>query len=203
MSPSIKIISSDRITEELIFRIVRGEFAPGEKLRQDHIAEEFRVSHVPVREAFLRLVAKGLAVSKPHIGVRVAPLDPVDQRELKVMRAALEPVAILHSVQHLTAVQIDRAEEWRQICDSAQNIFDWEEANRAFHLATMAACGMPRLIEEVTNLQLRGARYILVHYKDRWKRRVDMDHHAIMAAIRRRDTKAAAATVERHLSRMN
>lgn len=182
-------------------RIVRGELAPNAKLRQDHVAEEFLVSHVPVREAFLRLVAKGLAVSRPHVGVRVAPLDQAAQREVKLMRAALEPLALLHSVPNLTQDEIGRLETLRQVCDQADNIYDWEAANRAFHLGTMAACGMPRLLEEVGNLQLHGARHMLAQYKARWKPRPDPDHHALMAAVRIRDAKAAVATVERHLSR--
>ena len=37
-----------RITRALAERIISGEFAPGMKLRQDHFAEEFGASHVPV-----------------------------------------------------------------------------------------------------------------------------------------------------------
>ena len=194
-------VSADGIAEELTVRIVRGELAPDAKLRQDHVAEAFQVSHVPVREAFLRLVAKGLAVSKPNVGVRVAPLDQAAQREVKVMRAALEPVALMNSVPNLTQDEIGRLEDLRLACDAATDIFDWEAANRAFHLGTMAACGMPRLLEEVANLQLHGSRHMLVQYKERWKPRPDPDHHALMAAIRARDVQGALATAERHLGR--
>lgn len=201
MAVSKPSVSSDGIADTLTVRIVRGELAPDAKLRQDHIAEEFQVSHVPVREAFLRLVAKGLAVSKPHVGVRVAPLDQAAHREVKLMRAALEPLALLHSAPNLTQDDIGQLEALRLACDQADNIYDWEAANRAFHLGTMAACGMPRLLEEVGNLQLHGSRHMLVQYKDRWKPRPDHDHHALMAALRTRDVKAAVATFERHLSR--
>jgi len=194
-------VSSDGIADELTARIVRGELAPEAKLRQDHVAEEFKVSHVPVREAFLRLVARGLAVSRPHVGVRVAPLDQAAQREVKLMRAALEPLALLHSVPNLTQDDIGRLEALRLACDAAADIYDWEAANRAFHLGTMAACGMPRLLEEVGNLQLHGSRHMLVQYRERWKPRPDPDHHALMAAIRARDVQAAVATAERHLGR--
>ena len=60
-----------RISRVLADRIIEGEIEPGTKLRQDHIAEEFQTSHVPVREAFRRLEAQGLAVSEPRRGVRV------------------------------------------------------------------------------------------------------------------------------------
>ena len=51
---------ANRISRVLAERIIAGELEPGSKLRQDHIAEEFDTSHVPVREAFRRLEAKGL-----------------------------------------------------------------------------------------------------------------------------------------------
>lgn len=194
-------VSSDGIADALTLRIVRGELAPEARLRQDHVAEEFQVSHVPVREAFLRLIAKGLAVSKPHAGVRVAPLDQTTQREVKLMRMALEPLALLHSIPNLTQEQIAQLEHLRLACDEADDIHDWEEANRAFHMGSMAACGMPRLLQDVGDLQLHGARGMLVHYRPRWKRRADPDHNALMAAIRIRDVKAALAVAERHLSR--
>ncbi|WP_313102729.1 GntR family transcriptional regulator [Brevundimonas sp.] len=194
-------VSADGIANALTVRIVRGELAPDAKLRQEHVADEFKVSHVPVREAFLRLVAKGLAVSKPNVGVRVAPLDQAAQREVKLMRAALEPVALMHSVPNLTQDEIGRLEDLRLACDAAADIHDWEAANRAFHLGTMAACGMPRLLEEVGNLQLHGSRHMLVQYRERWKPRPDPDHHALMAAIRARDVQGALATAERHLGR--
>jgi len=61
-----------RISKELASRIVAGQIEAGTKLRQDHIAEEFGTSHVPVREAFRRLEEQGLVVSEPRRGVRVA-----------------------------------------------------------------------------------------------------------------------------------
>ncbi|NKC21894.1 GntR family transcriptional regulator [Ochrobactrum oryzae] len=79
-----------RISRILADRIIAGEIEPGTKLRQDHIAEEFETSHVPVREAFRRLEAQGLAVSEPRRGVRVASFDISEIREVAEMRAALK-----------------------------------------------------------------------------------------------------------------
>lgn len=191
------------IADELARRIIRGELMAGEKLRQDYLAAEFGASHVPVREALLKLVARGLVVSQHNRGMQVAPLDPMAQRELKLMRLALEPLTLLHSVPNLTPGQVREADALRQACDQAQNIFDWEEFNRAFHMKIYEACEMPRLLEAVESMQNLAARYILVHYSKRWKPRVDNDHYGIMVAIRRHDTKAASAILERHLNRLN
>lgn len=46
-----------RIAAALAERIVSGALSPGSRLMQDHVAEEFQASHVPVREAFRKLEA--------------------------------------------------------------------------------------------------------------------------------------------------
>ena len=117
------------------------------------------------------------------------------------MRLALEPLTLLHSVPHLTPVQIRQADALRRACDQAPNIYEWEELNRAFHMKIYEACDMPRLLETVENMQNIAARYILIHYRNRWKPRVDNDHHGIITAIRRKDARAASAILERHLQR--
>lgn len=67
---------------------------PGESLRQDAIAVEFDTSHVPVREAFRYLESRGLVVSVPRKGVKVAGLDEPSILEITRMRAALEMLAM-------------------------------------------------------------------------------------------------------------
>jgi len=79
-----------RIAAALAERIVSGALSPGCRLMQDHVAEEFQASHVPVREAFRKLEAQGLVISKPRCGVRVSQLDPGMVLEVTEMRAALE-----------------------------------------------------------------------------------------------------------------
>jgi DNA-binding GntR family transcriptional regulator len=61
----------ERIAEVLRTRIIRGEIAGGAALRQDHVAQEFQSSHVPVREAFRQLEA-GIGAHLPRRGVRVS-----------------------------------------------------------------------------------------------------------------------------------
>ncbi len=202
MTLATKQTISDQIVQSLTDQIVRGELQADTKLRQDHIARTFETSHVPVREALLRLEARGLAVSQSRRGVRVAPFDPADMREIREMRLALEPLALGHSVAHLTLEQRQEAEAARVACDEAQDLFTWEVQNRRFHLAIIAGCAMPRLKAEITDLQMLSARHLLATYSNAWSRREDRDHRAIMTAINRRDVETAVAVLRRHLSRL-
>src|SRR6266700_7946748 len=100
-----------RIAAALAERIVSGVLSPGSRLMQDHVAEEFQASHVPVREAFRKLEAQGLVVSKPRCGVRVSDLDPSMVGEVTEMRAAMESLALSHALPRLREADLDAARQ--------------------------------------------------------------------------------------------
>ncbi len=173
-----------KISRTLAERIVRGELAPGERLRQDHIAEEFGASHVPVREAFRRLEAQGLAVSIPRRGVRVADFGLADVREVAEMRAALEVLALRNAIPNLTDAILTEAEAATHEGDDAQDVRHWEAANRRFHRLIIAPCNMPRLMEAIDGLHAASARFLFSAWRAGWERRTDTDHRAIIDALR-------------------
>ncbi|KXG87963.1 GntR family transcriptional regulator [Agrobacterium bohemicum] len=175
---------ASKISRMLAERIVRGELAPGARLRQDHVAEEFGASHVPVREAFRRLEAQGLAVSIPRRGVRVADFGLSDVQEVAEMRAALEVLALRHAIPNMTAAILDEAEAATLAGDRAMDVRQWEEANRRFHRLITAPCAMPRLMEAIDGLHAASARFLFSAWRAGWERRTDTDHRAIIEAIR-------------------
>lgn len=190
---------ANRICRALADRIITGELAPGTKLRQDHIAEEFATSHVPVREAFRRLEAQGLAVSEPRRGVRVASFGLKELREVAEMRAALEVLALRHAAPHLTPSTIDQAEAATIEADSARDVRSWEEANRRFHRLILTPCGMPRLLAVIDDLHAVSARFLFATWRSDWEVRTDHDHRAILSFLRQGKVDDAAAALERHV----
>lgn len=190
---------ADRISRTLADRIIRGALGPGERLRQDHVAEEFGTSHVPVREAFRRLEAQGLAISEPRRGVRVASFDLAEVREVAEMRAALEVLALTHAAPKITPAILDAAEEATRDGDAAQDVRAWEAANRRFHQLILAPCGMPRLIAAIEDLHSVSARFLFSAWRSGWEKRTDHDHRAILSALRRGESTEAVAILERHV----
>ncbi|ESY98541.1 GntR family transcriptional regulator [Mesorhizobium australicum] len=188
-----------RIGKALADRIISGAIEPGARLRQDHVAEEFNTSHVPVREAFRRLEAQGLAVSEPRRGVRVAAFDLGEVKEVAEMRAALEVLALRHAAPHLTSAILDQAEEATKAGDKSRDVRSWEEANRAFHRLILAPCGMPRLLATIDDLHAASARFLFAAWRSEWETRTDQDHRAILTALRQGNTESAAATLGRHV----
>jgi DNA-binding GntR family transcriptional regulator len=191
---------SGRIAQTLADRIIRGDLAPGSRLMQDHLAAEFEASHVPVREAFRKLEAQGLVISKPRCGVRVSDLDPDTVLEVTEMRAALEGLALHHALPLLSAADLDAAQQEIVRCEASDQIADMEAANRRFHLALIEPCAMPRLIASITDLHRSDARFLFATWKQLdWQPRSDTEHRAILDAVRRRDGERARALLEAHI----
>jgi len=190
---------ASRISRELAERIVTGVIAAGARLRQDHIADEFGASHVPVREAFRRLEAQGLVVSEPRRGVRVAGFSLDEVKEVAEMRAALEVLALRHAAPHLTRAILDAAEAANHAGEKAVDVQAWDEANRSFHRLILSPCGMPRLLKSIDDLQVVSARLLFSGWRAEWEAPTDRDHRAILSALRVGDVEQAAAVLARHV----
>jgi DNA-binding GntR family transcriptional regulator len=188
-----------RISRALSERIISGELEPGSRLRQDHIAEEFGASHVPVREAFRRLEAQGLAVSEPRRGVRVASFNLAEVKEVAEMRAALEVLALRHAIPHMTRSILDEAEEATRAGDNSRDVRSWKAANRAFHRLILTPCEMPRLLSTIDDLHAASARFLFATWRSDWEARTDHDHRAILDALRNADGEKAAKILARHV----
>ena len=192
---------ADTIYQHLSQQIITGDLLAGEKLRQDHIARSFDTSHVPVREALLRLEAHGLAKSEPRRGMRVTALDPAEVREVIEMRVALETLALQHSVQNMTPAALKLADEARLACDRADSMPLWEARNRFFHRAILTPCGMARLLHTIDDLHIASARHLFAHWRPKCVQRVDTDHAAIVQALKTKDAAAATSILVRHIRR--
>lgn len=191
---------ADRIAEALRRRIVAGNLAPGAPVRQDHVAAEFKASHVPVREAFRKLEAQGLLVSEPRRGVRVAPLDGRSILEVTAMRAALEALALRHAGPHLIDDDFDVARRALAAGEASSDIAVLETANQQFHRAIVAPCRMPRLLSAIDDLHRASARFLFATWKELdWRPRSNDEHRAILARLEAGDIGGGAILLERHI----
>ena len=188
-----------RIGKALAERIIAGEIEPDSRLRQDHIAEEFGVSHVPVREAFRRLEAQGLARSEPRRGFRVASFGFDEVKEVAEMRAALEALALREAAPHLTRALLAEAELAIEAGDRSQDVTAWEEANRRFHRLIISPCGMPRLLAAIDDLHAASARFLFAAWRSDWEVRTDQEHRAILDALREGKVELAVSSLAKHV----
>lgn len=91
--------------------IVDRRYPLGSRLVEREVAEELRMSRVPVREALRALVAEGLLELLPHSGVRVRRLERSDVRHLYEV---WEPLAVQAS--RLSARRVAECAPSRTTC---------------------------------------------------------------------------------------
>lgn len=190
-----------RIAASLAERIVRGELKPGDRVRQDEVAHDFDTSHVPVREAFRQLEARGLLMSRARKGVYVASLDAAALMEITRMRAALEVLALKYAIPNLGPADIATAEKAIQQAGFSHDMRRWENANRSFHLSLYRPCGMPRVLHDIQTLHEARLRYMYATATlIDWNPSSQSEHLAILDAIKKCDATGACVLLEQHIA---
>ena len=142
------------IADALRETIATGGLDDGTRLYQDQLAEQFKTSITPVREALKLLEAEGLLVSEPHRGVRVAFPDLDQIASIYVMRRLVEPYAARRSARRLSRLDLDRARRINEEFGASgeENAQDARRLNQEFHFTFYRACGLPTLLAEIERL---------------------------------------------------
>src|SRR4051812_2162338 len=86
--------------------ILSGNFARGERLREEELAGLAGVSRTPIREALRRLDAEGLVEFRPNRGARVTAWTTKELEDLYDARALLESRAARFAASRITADEI-------------------------------------------------------------------------------------------------
>jgi DNA-binding GntR family transcriptional regulator len=134
----------DVVTTELRRRILTGEFAPGERLVEDRLAELLGVSRNPVREAIRVLATEGFIEVTPRRGAAVSRLSEAEAEELFDVRMALEALAARLAARKASAAS---AANLREVLDSARRavadgrLDEVADLNTTFHAAVAEAAG--------------------------------------------------------------
>ena len=79
----------DRIYNTLRTRICLLDYPPGERLREEDLAEEFGVSRTPVRRVLVRLETEGLLRSVHGVGTIVTDIDVDELEQVYQLRVEL------------------------------------------------------------------------------------------------------------------
>ncbi|MCP9760840.1 GntR family transcriptional regulator [Aquitalea sp. S1-19] len=150
------------VTESLRKRILLGEFADGQQLRQEALSNEYGVSRVPVREALRQLEAEGLIQIIDHKGALVSKLSFEDVQELLEIRAMLESSVLMASIPRQTQEDLDLAEQTLKAFELAlaeHDVKQWGELNSRFHLALYRSADRPNTLSLIESLHNKTDRY--------------------------------------------
>lgn len=184
-------------------RIVRGELAPGARLTEEALAEEFAVSRGPVRDALTQLSFEKLVEVQRPRGVYIVGLTSDDVDQLYSLRGALEQLALSR------AMRVDDEERWRPMADAVQRMAQAADAadhaafvtaDLDFHSQIYALADHPRL-QGAWNQYLPTFAALLevtINHDEDLHESAD-DHVTLLDVMRTGSPDAAAAVLSAHL----
>lgn len=136
--------------------ILQGQLKPGDRLRQDELANTFGVSTMPIREALRQLQVEGLVVFRPRRGAIVASLSVSEYEEIYRIREGLETLACHWAAENFGQMPIDRLRLLLEEIETAE--VDQDDVHRRLQLVrefffiVFEASGKEHLLRILSNL---------------------------------------------------
>ena len=184
--------------------ILHGNYAEGEPLRQDALADDLGVSRIPIREALRQLEAEGLVTFTPHRGAIVSSLSLGEIEEVFELRTTIEPDLLRRALPRLTTYQLDQADEVLDryaVALRTGDVSKWGELNWQFHASLYAPAERHVTMGIVQRLHQQSDRYLRMQLAlTHGETRANEEHRAIAEAARARDAKLACQLVRDHIA---
>lgn len=196
---------SEQISAQLAEDIITGTIKPGEKLEEQAIAERFKVSRTPVRDAFKQLVSTGLIDSKPHRGVTVINLEIEQLSELFEALGEIEALCARLSAQRMTVVErknLQNLHHRSQGVLGADDILAYSDLNEQIHFAIHEGSHNAALVGVARDLWRRLSPFRRSIFFRRANRMnvSSHEHDELITAILEADTKAAQNSMSSHVA---
>ncbi len=194
----------EKTYEYLKGKILAGRFSPGDRLTEEHLAEELGVSRTPIREALHKLELEGLIKSLETRGFIIPRDSDEEVEELFDLRAVLEGYTlrlICESISEETLKQLDgyigKGEEALRRKE-LDEVFKW---NTKFHNTLHGLVAKrPRFYQILVNMRkyVWRRRRDALQYPDAGKRTID-GHRKIMLALRLKDPDLCERLMREHI----
>lgn len=202
---------SDKAYRALRRDIVSGNLKPGERLRIAKLTADYDIGASPLREALSKLSSEFLVLVEGQRGFSVAPVSVEELKDVSQIRQDLEAEAMRRAIAKgddtwesgivAAFYNLTKAEKRRRE-DHIANAAEWEDRNREFHEALVAACD---------SLMIKRLRLLLYYQHERYRRislknpdparDLEAEHRAIMDATLARDTDRAIELSREHIDR--
>jgi DNA-binding GntR family transcriptional regulator len=196
-----RAVLSDQVKEILLKRILDGEYSPGDRLVEMHIAQEFEISQAPVREALRELEALGFVESEPYRGTRVRAVTKSELTEIYPVRAALEEVAARAAAVHLAGnVEALEAElEAMHAAAEKGDLYEEVQHDVEFHRLIVEASGNRVLQDMWRSLRIEARTLISVLKAHIGGYELAELHRPVLEALAEGDAEKAGLLLRNHV----
>jgi GntR family transcriptional regulator, rspAB operon transcriptional repressor len=188
---------------EIKRRINRLDYRPGVYLNEAQVSRQLKIGRTPVHQALGRLMLEGLVQVIPRKGVLVQTVS-LDQ-VLQILEARLinEPYCAGLAAERATSQDIARMQALLASAGPLIRARDRERLmnlDRAFHRLIADTARNSVVADILTMAHERSLRFWFIAFADDLQlRRIDDEHRAVLAAIKRRDRGEAEAAMRAHI----
>ncbi|MES2979882.1 MAG: GntR family transcriptional regulator [Pseudomonadota bacterium] len=199
-------VLTDHVVEKLEALILGGRYRPGDKLREQSLAEELGVSRAPLREAIRTLEGRRLLERTPRSGVQVVSLAITDLENILMTREALEGMAARQAAENMSMLEVNALRKTVTALearpqDAAGAVFSGGPDNDFHRL--IARGSKNRWLESIL---VKDVYALLRLYRLQTARRPDVsesmgEHHLVIDHIHARDSDGAENAMRNHLRR--
>lgn len=191
--------------------IVSGVLPPGSRLRIAKLSKDYDIGASPLREALSKLSSEFLVIFEAQRGFSVAPISAQELRDVSQVRCDLESEALTRAIARgddrweagvvAALYNLGKADARRRQNPEAGSA-EWEDRNREFHEALVAACDSEWLkrLRDLLYYQHERYRRISLKHPDP-TRDLQAEHQAIMDAALARNTAEAVRLSQEHIDR--
>jgi DNA-binding GntR family transcriptional regulator len=206
MAPALQPQGRHVTKEEYVARylregIVAGRWEPGERLRQQQLADELGMSPTPVREAVRSLVKEGWLELRPHIGASVAEIDYGKAEEVYMLREMIEGRLAREAAERITNSQLKALAEVHEAFKASAAANDHgaaRERNFQFHALIWEASGWPVAIGILEELWAQAPWATMGNFTGREARTYD-EHARVLEALEAHDPEGSREALEAHI----
>lgn len=183
----------EQVAAQIGDRIIAGRIAPGERIVEQDLALEFRVSRGPIRDAIRILEREGLATIHARRGAVATELSVEEVGEIVEIRAALLETAARKNVQagsaQLVAVLTAGIARLEQLAALEDDKGQYAETVYRMSIISARVCGNRRLARTVTALSLQTLRYSKLGLASKARRQASLRlWKSSLLALRRGET---------------
>lgn len=197
---------SARIYNKIREGLIVGNFAPGQRILMQDLAEQLGTSVTPVREACLRLVSEQALELRSGRFVTVPELSRQRYVQIKTIRMALEGLAAELAIDNVTDSDIRQLLATHSQFVTSEKAGDFEtarSANRAFHFGVYRLSKMSMLIGQIESMWVSMGPILNVYYREiPHEDYVGAEEHEhLVTALQSKNKKKAREAVENDIKR--
>lgn len=205
MPRSRQIISSQKIVDDLLWKIINLKYVPGELISEGDLCAVYETTRHTVRGALAVLKERGFVDVFPQRGTFVTLIDLAFVKDVLYLREAVEQETVRRIIEKEADPRLIEelkacVEKQRAIRDYIANPDSFYDLDDEFHNLLLEAAGHAKLslIYEDAFMHVRRWRNMEVGTLERIEELPD-EHDRIIKAIEEKNADAARAIITHHI----